>query len=115
VDKYSKVLNSAEIEILKRLLNHILEEKIEFSTNSTNLNQLDPILDKKNNKNENILVQLQGMIKKITEKALLLIIRDFNEVWIPKSAIHNNYNPDFKGYQTFLIDHWVLQKNDIIP
>ena len=33
IDKYKKMLSIAQIEILKLLLEHILNEKIEFSTN----------------------------------------------------------------------------------
>ena len=33
IDKYKKMLSIAQIEVLKLLLEHILKEKIEFSTN----------------------------------------------------------------------------------
>lgn len=116
VDKYSKVLNSGEIELFHRLLTHILEEKIEFSTNSHNLKQLeDKQLDKENYSKDNILVKVQGMIKKSTKKALLIIFGNSTETWIPKSSIQNDYNIAFKGTQSFLIEQWILQKKGIIP
>jgi len=116
VDKYSKVLNSGEIELFRRLLTHILEEKIEFSTNSHNLNQLeDKEIDKENFSNDIILVKVQGMIKKSTKKALLIIFKNSIETWIPKSSIQNDYNIAFNGTQSFLIEQWILQKKGIIP
>jgi hypothetical protein len=114
VDKYSKLLNSAEMELFKRLLTHILEEKIEFSTNSNNMEQLE-ISDKLEDKREGIFIPTKGMIKRRTEKALLIIFTDSTEAWTPKSAIQNDFKEDFKGYQSFLIEQWVLQKKDIPP
>lgn len=113
IDKYSKVLNSAEIELFKRLLNHIIDEKIEFSGSSNKLSQRE-ILEQKADINHDILVKLKAMIKKSTKKALLLIFNDSNEAWIPKSSIQNDFNLQFKGKQLFLIDHWILQKKGII-
>ena len=113
-DKYSKILTSAEIELFSRLLNHILEEKIQFSTNSKTENQLN-MIDQGGNRSVKALIKIQGMIKRTTKKALLLIFIDSTEAWIPKSAIHSDFNREFKGHQLFLIEQWVLQKKKIFP
>jgi hypothetical protein len=114
VDTYSKLLGSAEIELFSRLLTHILEEKIEFSTHSNKEDRLDTP-DQRHERGERVLIHVQGMIKRTTKKALLIIFMDSSEAWIPKSAIQSDFNSEFKGYQSFLIEQWVLQKKDIIP
>lgn len=57
---------------------------------------------------------VQGLIKSETNKAVLIDFDiDGREVWIPKSTIHS----DFKSgnvVQEFLIDNWVLKRNQVI-
>lgn len=140
---YSKVLNHAQFKILEMLLNHILKEKIEFST--TNLSstkrflrnqskvpiQEDFVTEKinltdlnnkgKNNhatidnpENNKNTKELNGSIKSETEKALLIQFENNSELWIPKSTIHSKFNNTKKVVQNFMIDSWILKKNKII-
>ncbi len=113
-DNYSKVLHMAEIELFKRLLNHILKEKIAFSTNTNNLDDNERsknLLDKKD-KN---LIKIRGRIKRTTKKAILIAFNLSNEAWIPKSAIENDINTNLKADQFFLIKDWLLKRKAIIP
>lgn len=163
IGEYSKMLDFSQIEILRMLLTHILEEKIEYATSA---NGSDSSKDKKeskknekrNNHNENKFnllnqkqkgdeirveesiekfepskrkeskkiqnqyfneetqeyVKITATIKRETDKALLLLLDSGNEVWIPKSGINSNYvfNKDIS--QTFLIQKWILLKNNIL-
>ena len=139
IANYSKMLNYAQAEILRRLLEHFLEEKIKNATimnNNNNINfskkksnfpgEVNAINDK-NLKNEDVLIsdktkkdltkelrQLNGNIQGETEKALLINFDSGQEIWIPKSTIHGNYTPRKNIEQEFLIDDWILKRNQLI-
>jgi len=61
------------------------------------------------------MTYINGSIKGETQKALLI---NFNsngrDVWIPKSTIHNDFSQNTESNQQFLIDDWVLKRNEII-
>lgn len=133
IGKYSKVLNFSQVELLRLLLKHILKEKIEYATTSNfpgnrkvpnenvkniNNNQATPksrgINIESSEVNEKKVSQIEGSIKSSTDKALLINFNDDNEIWIPKSTIKSNYNTDEESNQTFLIDEWILRKNNLI-
>jgi len=135
IGDYSKVLNFAQVEILRLLLRHLVEEKIVFSTtlkkkdlirkdiNDSELNlqienkdefqnQKSLIYETQNNILENIR-NIKAILKGETEKAILLNFGTNKNIWIPKSAIHNQYLPRKNFNQYFFIDNWVLEKNNI--
>jgi len=64
--------------------------------------------------------KLPAKIKTESPKALLLLFFNGKEGWIPKSTIHSEYKNDEKSkgdnapQQSFVIDSWVLKKNNII-
>ncbi|MFO8019456.1 MAG: hypothetical protein R6U96_12565 [Promethearchaeia archaeon] len=60
------------------------------------------------------LTNIGGTIKKGTKKALLITFSEGNEIWIPKSTIHNNYILQKRKPQEFLIDNWVLERNNLL-
>ena len=58
--------------------------------------------------------EIEGIIVAETEKAVLIEFKSGKQVWIPKSTIHSQFSSDKTIFQTFLIETWVLEKNNII-
>jgi hypothetical protein len=133
VGDYPKMLNFAQIEIFRLLLQHILKEKIEFSTIPDTNKSFSNIGPKVTNQatvkiksnNDGLVVkeemnlggktmQMVGKITGETEKALLLTVNNGDDVWVPKSIIKSPYNYEMKSNQTFLIDSWFIEKNNLI-
>lgn len=132
VGDYPKMLSFTQIEILRLLLTHILEEKIEFSTvpdtsksyaNSSSKNA-NKMVEQNNMRNDGLTIReemnlgekvkkLEGKISGETEKAIRVAINNGDDVWIPKSTIKSQYNPEINTNQTFLIDSWFLEKNNL--
>jgi len=130
IGNYSKMLNFSQTEIFRRLLAHILDEKIEFATiskmpsgkaipktneqrNQNNGPTALPVVKESIEHNDNDVSQINGMIEGETEKALLIQFRNDKEIWIPKSVIRSNYDSSNDISQNFLIDNWILKKNNI--
>ncbi len=59
------------------------------------------------------VVEVEGRIKEITEKALLIAFSSKKEVWIPKTVIHSDYLKEIGINQQFEIDSWVIKKHSI--
>jgi hypothetical protein len=170
IGEYSKMLDIAQIELLRLLLTHILKEKVEFATSSNGSGSsgnnsyssksqdeqwtkrevqsprikqspqsnsipermvdlrveesIESINLPKNrgnraqNKDEPIdsekLTKVMGIIKRETKKALLIQFKSGNEVWVPKSSVKSKYISNNEISQTFVIDQWVLVKNEVI-
>jgi len=133
IGNYSKMLNFSQTEIFRLLLKHILEEKIEFSTiskmpsgkvnvsrakNNEQKNQNNavaalPVVKESIENKENEVSQINGVIEGETEKALLIQFNNDKEIWIPKSVIRSNYDSSNDISQNFIIDNWILKKNNI--
>ena len=62
----------------------------------------------------NEMSNLIGSIQGETEKALLINFNSGKELWIPKSTIHGEYNPRKDVKQEFLINNWILKKNEVL-
>ena len=109
-----------------------MEEKIEFSTVPDTSKSFANISSKNNNKiveqnnmtNDGLTIReemnlgekikrLEGKILGETEKALRVAINNGDDLWIPKSTIKSQYNPEINIKQSFLIDSWFLEKNDL--
>ncbi len=137
IGSYSKMLNFPQFEILRLLLNHMLIEKIEFATSSsfsegqngkqktnnkngfvkTDKHKSEPpvsVFQEKIDTREKPSCQVEGSIKNETQKALLIMFQNDRECWIPKSAIRSNYVSDQEKQQSFVIDSWLLEKNNLI-
>ncbi len=136
IGSYSKVLEYSQFMILKMLLEHILEEKIEFATipNSPKKGSSEPIkniivqeeiitkndsdgdgeFNEKINQDSKKKKSITGTIKGETDKALLIQFDTGSEVWIPKSTIHSQFNNTKNLNQKFMIDSWILDKNKIV-
>ena len=133
IGNYSKMLNFSQTEIFRLLLKHILEEKIEFATiskmpsgkavvngpkiseqrNRNNGAPVLPIVKESIETSENDVSQINGVIEGETEKALLIQFNKDKEIWIPKSVIRSNYDSSNDISQNFIIDNWILKKNNI--
>ena len=60
------------------------------------------------------MAMASAKIKKYTDKALLLVFKNGLEAWVPRSTIHNEYDEnESENSQDFLIDTWLLKKNNI--
>ena len=137
IGSYSKMLTFSQIEILKLLLNHMLSEKIEFATTSNfsegRKGKQKVITGSQSNDTseqgskslvsstqQNIKVsekpscQVEGAIKNETQKALLITFQNDRECWIPKSAVRSSYVSDQEKQQSFIIDTWLLEKNNLL-
>ena len=97
------MLGFAQIEILKLLLLHLLEEKIEFATtsdmpknqvsveqNETKKQEVLELTVIEEINSESKLQKVEGVITGKTEKALLLKLNSGTENWFPKSTITKN-------------------------
>jgi len=132
VGDYPKMLKFAQIEILRRLIDHILQEKIEFATVSSSKNSnhnidthsIDSANPLKPPHENNIVIaeevdlgdkveKIEGMIKGETDKALLINLENGVEKWFPKSIIKSTYTPENHIRQMFLVDSWFIEKNNI--
>lgn len=140
VNDYSKMLNFAQIGVFKRLLEHVLKEKIKFATippkqkarnekdgHKENINRELYIKEEHFEKSKNgkkILIndsmaskemtEIEGSIQAKTPKAVLIKFNETSEHWVPKSLIKSNFKDSKELTQRFLIDTWILKKNEII-
>jgi len=126
IGDYPKMLSFAQIEILKLLLLHLLEEKIEFATIS-DMSKPQVIIEQPVTKkqeeleltvveeisSESNLTKVEGVIAGVTDKAVLLKLNSGAENWFPKSTIKSQYTHEKETSQTFLIDSWIIEKNKI--
>ena len=133
IGDYPKMLGFAQIEILKLLLQHLLQEKIEFATISDKPSEIsndvkEETFNKENNEvvgefqklriveeinGEDKLTKIQGIITGKTEKAILLKLDSGAENWFPKSTIKSEFSIEEETSQTFLVDSWIIEKNKI--
>jgi len=130
IGDYSRRLSLAEVEVFKRLLNYIFQEKIEFATgnnittsksDATNQSDSEEIIrveeetigTPKENQNKLNTTKVNGKISVNSKGALLIMFSDDKEIWIPKSTIHT-YDEDNKNTQLFEIDTWIFDKNKIL-
>ena len=138
IGKYSKRLTLAQAEILRLLLEHILQEKVINSTSPSKLErslkpnassrpEIKPTkeIDNVNRASDffepfqrsiapNEITDIDGSIIGETDKAFLIKF-DETEEWVPKSAIKNQPTDQKNTPQKFLIDNWILKKLHLIP
>ena len=116
---YSKTLNIGQIEVLRLLIMHLLDEKVKFSTskniiNTENYVKITPNGDIHSEFKLNEMInKIEGKVINQTDKAVLINFEDKTEVWIPKSTIHSPYNITISSSQLFMIENWVLKKNNL--
>ncbi len=128
VGDYFKPLAGAQVEIMKYLIAHLFEEKIAHATTlpspamTEKEGQESP--DQKRSsrtrgeevrvEGKNAQLKIKGVMTGETDKAVMIQFRGGKESWIPKSTIHSEYDGGRLAEQEFLIDEWVLKKNDLI-
>jgi hypothetical protein len=133
VADYPKMLSFTQIEILKMLLSHILEEKIIYSTipdanksfSKSNSKRPSRVLEPLKDSNDGLMIKeelnrgktvkkMEGNITGETDKALKVAIENGDDIWIPKSTIKSQYDVETTTKQIFLIDSWFLEKNNLL-
>ncbi|MFX1409231.1 MAG: hypothetical protein ACFFA6_02680 [Promethearchaeota archaeon] len=133
IGNYSKMLNFPQVEIFRLLLNHILKEKIEYSTSPRILGIKDLL---KNDRREKVIrqtteinrnsdnslkqnlkiietSQVIGNIRRETQNAFLINFDTDKDIWVPKSIIRSQNDISNNSNQQFLIDTWFLKKNNL--
>jgi len=132
VGEYPKMLSFSQIEILRRLMEHILQEKIEFATTGENYAKKSQSatteIIKDTPKKESLetqppvieevdlgdgIAKISGFIKGETDKALRIDITNGDESWFPKSVIKSQFDAEGKEEQSFQVVSWFLEKNRI--
>jgi len=94
----------------KNSSNIIVKEEV-FHSPSSSIENTNPSAS--NNSETPIDAQtVNGKIRRATAKALLIRFDDGIEAWIPKSTIHSEFSTENKNFQPFLIQSWVLEKNN---
>ena len=116
---YSKALSLGQIVVLKLLITHLLDEKVIFATSkkivvsgdsSEVLINQDKYLEFSEVDKIN---KVEGRIINQTDKAILINFIDNLDIWVPKSTIHSYFNPNKSSLQSFLIENWILKKNNL--
>ncbi|MFX1281450.1 MAG: hypothetical protein ACFFA3_19030, partial [Promethearchaeota archaeon] len=124
------------LNLLNLMLKHILDEKIEFATSGSYKFKEKEKIDEESEYSvfaEHITardglhivetteygasidtIELNAKIKVESPKALLIILESEDEVWIPKSTVHNEYDLKNKEFQKFLVDKWIIEKSKIL-
>lgn len=134
---YRKKIRFPNLNLMTLLLEHILQEKIEFATSGTFETKDKDTTDQETDYSifsEHITardglqvvetteygaaaehIEIKAKIKVESPKALLITLDSGVEFWIPKSTIHSEYNVDDKNsLQEFTVDKWIIEKNKIL-
>ncbi|MFX1304968.1 MAG: hypothetical protein ACFE9X_16555 [Promethearchaeota archaeon] len=139
IGDYSKKLRFPNINFLTLMLDHILNEKIEFATSGT----FEPKKVEKVEVDEEAeyglftehiktrdglhivetteygvsrdTLEIDAKIKVESPKALLITLDSGEEFWIPKSTVHSDYDASNKEkFQKFLVDKWIIEKQKVL-
>ncbi|MHA1193918.1 MAG: hypothetical protein ACTSP9_16790 [Promethearchaeota archaeon] len=102
IGSYSKMLTFSQIE------------KITKDTSEQGSKSPVPAVIENSEVSEKPSCQVEGAIKNETQKALLITFQNDRECWIPKSAVRSSYVSDQEKQQSFIIDTWLLEKNNLL-
>lgn len=124
IDEYSRPVNYPENELLRKFMEHLLSEKIEFATIQKakeeksessgglikSIDEAEKIEDKPQakSKRDDGTQTISASIKMAREKAIL-VNYDGREMWLPRSTIKNEFNANSTGIQEFEVMNWVLE------
>ena len=134
IGNYKKKLKFPNTNFLTKLLEHILDEKIEFATSGTfetkvgrekkvegeysvfseHIKAKDglQVVETTEYELSKERMEINVKIKVESPKALLISLDTGNEFWVPKSTVHSQYDVNNKeNYQKLLIDKWIIDKN----
>ena len=130
IAKYSKPYTLDQVEFLKIMLAHIVEEKIAkatlgktyekdtkvnlFATKSSRNTVSSSNTSKSNNSNKsnNESSEIIGSIIRSSDKAVLIQDENNIEFWCPKSGIVGEYDISTKDLQRLTIKQWLLDKRN---
>ena len=137
IGEYLKKLRFPNLNFFTLMLEHILNEKIEFATSGKPEKSREEgdahekgeygvfseqilardglhVVETTEFGVEKETVEIKAKIKVESPKALLIIIDLDTEFWIPKSTIHNEYDVNNKKkLQTLIVDKWIIEKQRI--
>ncbi len=137
IGDYEKKIRFPNLNFLTLMLEHILNEKIEFATSGTfESKEKEDVVDEEAEYSvftEHITardglhivetteygasidrVDIKARIKVESPKALLMILESDEEFWIPKSTVHNEYDVRNKALQKFTVDKWIIEKHKVL-
>ena len=137
IGDYKKKIRFPNLNFLTLLLEHVLNEKIEFATSGTfESKEKEDVVDGEAEYSvfaEHITardglhivetteygasidrVDIKARIKVESPKALLMILESDEEFWIPKSTVHNEYDVRNKALQKFTVDKWIIEKHKVL-
>lgn len=136
IGEYEKKIRFPNLNLLTLMLKHVLNEKIESATSGSYKSKEKEKIDEESEYSvfaEHITardglhivetteygssidtIELNARIKVESPKALLIILESEDEVWIPKSTVHNEYDLKNKEFQKFLVDKWIIEKSKIL-
>ncbi|MBY8990156.1 MAG: hypothetical protein KGD58_05340 [Candidatus Lokiarchaeota archaeon] len=137
IGEYEKKIRFPNLNLLTLMLEHILTEKIEFATSGTfESKEKEKAIDDDSEYSvfaEHITtrdglhivetteygtsietVEIKAKIKVESPKALLITLESEDEVWIPKSTVHNEYDLKSRDLQNFVVDKWIIDKHKIL-
>ena len=137
IGDYEKKIQFPNLNFLTLMLEHVLNEKIEFATSGTfESKEKEEVVDEEAEYSvfaERITardglhivetteygssidrVEIKARIKVESPKALLITLESDEEFWIPKSTVHNEYDVTSKDLQKFTVDKWIIEKHKIL-
>lgn len=137
IGDYEKKIRFPNLNFLTLMLEHVLNEKIEFATSGTfESKEKEDVVDEEAEYSvfaEHITardglhivetteygasidrVDIKARIKVESPKALLITLESDEEFWIPKSTVHNEYDVGNKDLQKFTVDKWIIEKHKIL-
>ncbi|MFX0001445.1 MAG: hypothetical protein ACFE9Q_15575 [Candidatus Hodarchaeota archaeon] len=139
IGEYTKKLRFPYLNFMTLMLDHILNEKIEFATSGTfeaktiEKEEVDEeteysifsehitardglhIVETTEFSASRDTVSIDAKIKVESPKAILVTLNSGEEFWVPKSTLHNQYDVnEKKNLQKLIVDKWIIEKNKII-
>jgi hypothetical protein len=138
IDDYSRPLNYPETELLRRLMDHLVEEKIASATcrnelpektdceNGEKVKSIENNIKDVKNVPENPkikIIESKTPVKELTtiesknknmnvnaEKAILVQMENNEEIWLPKSTILSSIDEKSEEIQNFTVKAFVFNK-----
>jgi len=139
IGDYSKKLRYPNLNFITLMLDHILNEKIEFATSGTFVTKTKEKVEEDEEAEyslfsehitardglhivetteygvSRVTLEIEAKIKVESPKALLITLDSGEEFWIPKSTIYSEYDVnEKKKSQKFIVDKWIIEKQKIL-
>ncbi|MFX0072814.1 MAG: hypothetical protein ACFFAO_17165, partial [Candidatus Hermodarchaeota archaeon] len=108
--EFATILTPTKKKVSDKLNHIIIQEEIIKETLKDKDNEF---IEEDDGKQREVKI-VSGIIKKETNKALLIQFDNNVEIWVPKSRIYSGFENNKEIPQDFSIDSWILSKNKII-